>query len=80
MADTTVQSSLSNADIDAIIAGIDKVLTGRAPDKHRIKDTFYAAFTSSMFGSIHEGFLEKFYSVPIGPKFPNFMEELCIFD
>lgn len=59
MATTTVNSSLSNEDIDIIIKDIEKVLTGRAQDKHRIKDTFYAAFAESMFESIHTAFLEK---------------------
>lgn len=59
MAETVVQTTLSDAAIDVIISDIDKVLTGRKPDKHRIKDTFYAAFAESLFESIHDGFMEK---------------------
>lgn len=59
MAETTVQTTLPDSAVDEIIRDIEKVLTGRKPDKHRIKDTFYAAFTQSMFESIHDGFMEK---------------------
>lgn len=59
MAETRVESTLPDAAIDEIIKDIDRVLTGRKPDKHRIKDTFYAAFAESMFESIHDGYIEK---------------------
>lgn len=59
MAETTVQSTLPDSAIDVIVRDIGQILSGAKPDKNRLKDTFWAAFTASMFESIHDGFLEK---------------------
>lgn len=59
MSETTVQTTLPDSAVDEVVRDIGSILTGRKPDKHRIKDTFWAAFTQSMFQSIHDGFMVK---------------------